>query len=49
MAAKSLLSVCAREAVNGRETSSCSFERDRLVTLIALPLLAVLFGLLIVA
>ena len=49
MAAKSLLSVCAQEAINARETSSCSFERDRLATLIALPLLAVLFGLLIVA
>ena len=49
MAAKSLLSVCAQEAINARETSSCSFGSDRLTTLIALPLLAVLFGLLVMA
>ena len=49
MAAKSLLSVFAREAISGRDMLSCSFWRDRLLTLIGLPLLAVLFGLLIVA
>ena len=49
MAAKSLLSVLARDAISGRDISSCSYRRDRLLTLIGLPLLAVLFGLLVMA
>ena len=49
MAAKSLLSVFARDAISGRDMLSCSFWRNRLLTLIGLPLLAVLFGLLVVA